>query len=191
MSLDNFLANVFYISSHLYIKNVYAGRETGTRPPLEDYSTNTTDVRLSRSSLEDLVEQTEAHVVVRLVGLLLLLLLLLLGLGGWSSGGGSRGSTTGGSGTNSGSDVGDQVLDVDALQGLGEETGPVGLHLDVGGLQDGVDLLTLVNPKNKISTSCSSAKETIGPANCPILPADGRGFGGFASSPIAISKNLR
>ena len=88
-----------------------------------------------------LVEESESHVVVLLLGLLLLLLFL----GGVAAG---RGVTAGGGsgrggGPNAGADVGDQLLDVAALQGLGEEAGPVGLHLDLGGLQEGVDLLTL------------------------------------------------
>jgi len=147
---------------------------------------------LSRRSLEDLVEQTEAHVVVGLVGLLLLLLFLLLGLGGWSSGGGSGGSTSSRGGTDSGSDVGDQVLDVDALQGLGEEAGPVGLHLDVGGLQDGVDLLALWEiPRNNISTCCRPTAVTARPWNPPIPQPDGLSSGGFAESTKSKNKNLR
>ena len=63
-----------------------------------------------------------------------------------SSGGGCRGSTTssgswGGSGT--GSNVGNEVLDVDGLEALGEKAGPERLNGDVSGLQDGVDLLSL------------------------------------------------
>ena len=60
---------------------------------------------------------------------------------------GFRGSTTssggswGGSGT--GSNIGNEVLDVDGLEALGEKAGPERLNSDVSGLQDGVDLLSL------------------------------------------------
>lgn len=96
-----------------------------------------------------LVEKSEAHVIVRDIRLLLLLLLFLLGL---SSGrvrcsGGS--STTSWGSANTGSNVGDQVLNVDTLQGLGEKAGPVGLHINIGGLQDGRDFLTLKAISNK------------------------------------------
>jgi hypothetical protein len=63
-----------------------------------------------------LVEETEAHVVVRL----LLLLGLLLG-GGVLSGGTTGGSTTssgGGGGTRAGADVQEELLDVLALKSL-------------------------------------------------------------------------
>ena len=89
-----------------------------------------------------LVEEAESHVVVLLLGLLLLLLLLGLRRGGGASG--SRGGASGGGGgPDAGADVGDEVLDVDALEGLGEEAGPVRLHVHLGGLQDGADLVTL------------------------------------------------
>lgn len=92
-----------------------------------------------------LVEETEAlsvscvdmrgeeahHVVVRL----LLLLNLLLGGGGVVATGGS--ATSSGSAASDGgtatTDVGEELLDVLALEGLGEETGPDGLDLDTGG----------------------------------------------------------
>merc|ERR1719195_53308 len=83
----------------------------------------------------NLVEQSEAHVIVLFLGLLLLLLLL----GGLSSG--SRGSTAGGSGADSRAHVGDQGLQVGRLEGLGEEARPVGLNIDTGSLEDGGDLL--------------------------------------------------
>ena len=88
-----------------------------------------------------LVKETESHVVVLLLGLFLLLLLLGLGGGGVASGGG--GTSGSGGGTNSGSNVGDELLDVGGLKSLGEEAGPEGLDGDAGGLQDGLDLLTL------------------------------------------------
>merc|ERR1719340_9811 len=83
-----------------------------------------------------LIEKAESHVII-----FLLLGLLLLGLGG-------GGGTTGGSATSSGTgssdtraDLGDQVLQVAALESLGEESGPVGLEVDSGSLEDGGDLL--------------------------------------------------
>ena len=96
---------------------------------------------------DGLVEQAESHVVVRLLGLFLLGLLLGGGRGSTSGSGGGGRSSAGG--TDSGSDVGEEVLDVDALESLGEEAGPVGLHVDLGGLQDGLDLLTLQELREK------------------------------------------
>ena len=91
---------------------------------------------------DGLVEQAESHVVVRLLGLFLLGLLLGGGRGSTSGSGGGGGGRSSAGGTDSGSDVGEEVLDVDALESLGEEAGPVGLHVDLGGLQDGLNLLT-------------------------------------------------
>ena len=89
-----------------------------------------------------LIEEAESHVVVLLLGLLLLFLLLRLGGGSGSTGGG--GCPTGGGGcADAGANVGDEVLDVDAFEGLGEEAGPVRLDVHLGGLQDGADLVTL------------------------------------------------
>lgn len=88
-----------------------------------------------------LIEQTQTHVVIGIFRLGFLLLLLLGGSWG-SSGGGGWGSGSR-CGTGSRSNVGDQVLDVDSLQSLGEQTRPVRLNIDVGGLKDGRDLLTL------------------------------------------------
>ncbi|GMS99871.1 hypothetical protein PENTCL1PPCAC_22046, partial [Pristionchus entomophagus] len=53
------------------------------------------------------------------------------------SGGGGRGSTS-----DSGRDRGDEVLDVDSLEGLGEESRPERLDGDVGGLQESGDLVS-------------------------------------------------
>merc|ERR1719511_578869 len=83
----------------------------------------------------NLVEQSEAHVIVLFLGLFLLLLLL----GGLSSG--SRGSTGSGSSADSRAHVGDQGLQVGGLEGLGEEAGPVGLNINTSSLEDGCDLL--------------------------------------------------
>lgn len=98
---------------------------------------------LSRSKKKTtrLFEESEAHVVVGHLGLLLLLL-FLLGSSGRGSGS-RRSSSSRSSTTSSGSDVGNQVLGVHTLQSLGEQTGPVGLDLHVGGLQDGRDFLAL------------------------------------------------
>merc|ERR1719225_503950 len=90
----------------------------------------------------NLVEQSEAHVIVLFLGLLLLLFLL----GGLSSGSrgstaSSRGATNGGSGADSRAHVGDQGLQVSGLEGLGEETRPVGLNIDTSSLKDGGDFL--------------------------------------------------
>ena len=83
------------------------------------------------------------HVVVRL----LLLLLLLLGLGGlWGSlGGGTTSGSWGGTGSGgtTTTNVGQEVLDVLAVEGLGEEGSPDGLDLDLGGGGEGGDLVAL------------------------------------------------
>lgn len=72
-----------------------------------------------------------------------LLLLLLL-----SSSLTTSGSTTGGGGsggTTTGADVGQEVLDILALESLGEELGPDRLNIrDVGGLDESVDLVGLL-----------------------------------------------
>merc|ERR1719188_1990737 len=78
----------------------------------------------------NLVEQSEAHVIVLFLGLFLLLLLL----GGLSSGSrgstaSSRSATSGGSGADSRAHVGDQGCHGCWLEGLGEEAGPVGLNI--------------------------------------------------------------
>merc|ERR1719348_2095670 len=86
-----------------------------------------------------LVKQAESHVII----LFLLLWFLLLGSSSGSSlGGGSGSSTTGGgSSSDSRSNLGDQLLEVTALKGLGEEARPVGFELDSSSLEDGGDLL--------------------------------------------------
>jgi hypothetical protein len=83
------------------------------------------------------------HVVVRLL-LGLLLLLLLGGLGGGLSGTTSSGGSTTGSGGTTTTDVGQELLDVLAVEGLGEEGSPDGLDLDVGGRGKSGDLLALI-----------------------------------------------
>merc|ERR550519_2285091 len=89
--------------------------------------------------MRKLVEQTESHIVIFL---LLFNLLFLLGWGitcsrclGSSSATGSRGSSY------AASDVGDQVLQVNRLESLGEESGPVRLEFDISCLEDGGQLL--------------------------------------------------
>jgi len=88
-----------------------------------------------------LVEETEAHVLVGL-----LLLLLLGGLWGVLGGSGTTGSTTssswGGGSATTGSNVQEQLLDILALEGLGEERSPDGLN--VGDLGSGDERLELV-----------------------------------------------
>jgi hypothetical protein len=88
---------------------------------------------------------TPTHHVV--VGLLLGLLLPLLGggsLGSSTASGGSGGGGTSSGGGTTTTDVGEHGLDVLALEGLGEERGPNGLDLDLGGLGEGGDLVALV-----------------------------------------------
>lgn len=55
----------------------------------------------------------------------------------WGSGSRGRGSA------NSWTDVGDQVLDVNTFEGLGEEARPVRLNINVGGLQESSELFSL------------------------------------------------
>ena len=76
-----------------------------------------------------LVEETESHV---LVGLLLLLLLLLLLRCLSRSGAASRGCRSSRRARTTSTDVGKELLDVLALESLGEEGCPDGLELDVG-----------------------------------------------------------
>merc|ERR1719277_451891 len=87
-----------------------------------------------------LVKQTKAHVLVRLLRLFLLLLLLGLSRGGATSGGGSCSSCR--RGTGRAADVGHQLLDVDALQGLREQAWPVRLNTDASSLEDGGQLVS-------------------------------------------------
>ena len=102
-----------------------------------------------------LVEERESHVVV---GLLLLGLLLLLLLGGGTTGGGTSGSGgRGGSTTN----VGDEVLDVLPLQELGEESWPVWLNLDSGGLHDGGDLVGLALRRGREASSSLVPRDLV------------------------------
>jgi len=76
---------------------------------------------------------------------LLLLLLSGRGVSGTSSGGSATG---GGGGTTTRADVQEQVLDVLALKGLGEESGPDGLNLgDLGGGDERLELVGLFAKK--------------------------------------------
>jgi hypothetical protein len=79
--------------------------------------------------------------------ILTLLLLLLSSRGGLLGRTASRSTTSsrsGSSGTTAGADVQEQVLDVLALEGLGEEGAPDGLDFrDLGGGDEGVELVGL------------------------------------------------
>merc|ERR1719175_502048 len=92
--------------------------------------------------IDSLVEQTESHVVILFFLLLFLLFLLLRSLS--SSTASSRSSATCSRGTTTSSytrsNIGDQRLDVNRLQGLGEKTRPVGLNINPSSLQDGGEL---------------------------------------------------
>lgn len=99
----------------------------------------------------DLTEKSQAHVIVRFLGFRFLFLLFLLFGGGCSSSGWSGSSRS--SGSNSRSDVGNQVLDIATFQGLGKQTWPVWFNIDIGCLQDGLDLFTLFLDETKIKSS--------------------------------------
>lgn len=99
----------------------------------------------------DLTEKSQAHVIVRFLGFRFLFLLFLLFGSGCSSSGGSGSSRS--SGSNSRSDVGNQVLDIATFQGLGKQTWPVWFNIDIGCLQDGLDLFTLFLDETKIKSS--------------------------------------
>jgi len=71
------------------------------------------------------------------IGGFLFLLLFLLGCGGGGNGG------TNGGGNGGGADVGDKLLNILALEGLGEEVGPVGLNFVAGCLDDFSELIAL------------------------------------------------
>jgi len=76
----------------------------------------------------------------------LTLLLLLLGslLSGTTSSRSTASSSRGSSGTTTGTDVQEQVLDVLALESLGEEGGPDRLDVgDLGGGDQRIDLVSL------------------------------------------------
>lgn len=97
-------------------------------PPLEEITHHQPEISHCRIPMgTNLSEQTESHIVIGLLGFFFLLF------------DGGRGGTT--SGFNSGSYVGDQILDVDVFEGLDKQTEPVGLDVNVGGLQDGRDFL--------------------------------------------------
>ena len=106
-------------------------------------------------SCPNLVEERETHVVV---GLLLLGLLLLL-LGGGTTGGGTSGS--GGRGGSTTTNVGDEVVDALPLQELGEESWPVWLNLDSGGLHDGGDLVGLALRRRREASSSSVPRDLV------------------------------
>jgi hypothetical protein len=114
-----------------------------------------------RSGRRRLVEETEAHVVVRL--LLLLLLLLLSGgvLGRGSAAGSGSTASDGGTAT---TDVGEELLDVLALEGLGEERGPDGLDLNTSGLGEGGDLVT--GDLNTLVGDCGLVRSSGGSRSC-------------------------
>ena len=82
---------------------------------------------------------TEEATHVDIGGFLFLLLLLLC------CGGGGNGGTSGGgsSGNGGGADVGEELLNILALEGLGEEGGPVWLNLVAGCLDDLSELIAL------------------------------------------------
>jgi len=69
-------------------------------------------------SARRLVEETETHVLVRLLLLLFLLLLSSWGSGVTTGSGGSTTSSRGGSGTTTGANVQEEVLDILALESL-------------------------------------------------------------------------
>lgn len=77
------------------------------------------------------IPQFSGRVIV-IVGLFRFLLLLLFILSG---------NTSGGRETGAGSDVRDHILDVDALESICEQTGPLRLDIHGDRLQDGQDLL--------------------------------------------------
>lgn len=80
--------------------------------------------------------------------LLLLLLLVSSSLGGGTTS--SRGSGGSGGSSTTGADVGQHLLDILALESLGEDLGPDGLDLrDVGGLDQSVELVGLLSNKTR------------------------------------------
>merc|ERR1719483_1385426 len=84
-----------------------------------------------------LVEETEAHVLVRLlIGFLLLGFFLSLS---WGS---SRACSSSGGGSSTASNIQDELLDIHAIKGLCEKAWPVWLHRDASSLQDGDNLVT-------------------------------------------------
>ena len=105
-------------------------------------SRSTSQILLVRELYVRSVVVTEEATHVNISSFLLLLLLLLGGSGGTS---GSDGGTTSGGSSNggSGANVGEELLNILTLEGLGEERGPVGLDLVAGGLDDLGELVSL------------------------------------------------
>jgi hypothetical protein len=114
--------------------------------------------------VDRLVEETEAHVFVGLF--LLLFLLFLLSRSSLSSTASSSGATCsrGSSRTTTGANVQEEILDILALESLGEESGPDGLDLsDTGGLDDGVQLVGLQKQIGELVTRVPSYYNQINP----------------------------
>ena len=137
-----------------------------------------------------LVEQTEAHVLVGLLGGLLLLLLLGRGGGIATGGGTARG---GGSGrAAAGADVRQQVLDVLALEGLGEQRRPDGLDVgDLGGLDQGLELVGLYRKRErrgKLSVSLVIQRVSCLVSSCLFFSF--LSFFPQSPFPLPVSKNL-
>ena len=114
------------------------------------WASATTASRSSRTTryFSSVVIVTATEEISHIDVLLGLCLLLLLGLswGSFSSATSGSGSTGWGSATSS--DVGEELGDVLALEGLGEEAGPVALDGVTAGLDDLAELLLLKWRKN-------------------------------------------
>ena len=107
-------------------------------------------------------QRTEAHVVILLfLFLLLLLWLLLLGSRGSSSGLGWASGRRSGSGRSSTSaKAADQVVDLDALERVGEKTRPVRLDVIAGSLEDGAQLIALF-PHHQCKLNSKTVSTTV------------------------------
>ena len=79
--------------------------------------------------------------------------------------------------SSSGSNVGKEVLDVLALEGLGEKGGPDGLNVDLGGGGEGVDLVSLRVDGSARASAERSGEETHSDLNA-LVGKDERGVGG-------------
>jgi hypothetical protein len=119
-----------------------------------------------------LLAQAQSHAELTIVRLLLGLLLLLLSSWGISgsgvtTGGGTTSSSSGGGTTTT--DVQEHVLEVLAIEGLGEECAPDGLDIrDLGGSDEGLELVRLqgkrllVRVLVRVCILCAFANAAIG-----------------------------
>lgn len=115
----------------------------------------------------NLIEKSESHIVIgSFISRFFLFLLFFLGSSGsWGSSSGWSGSWTC---SGSGSNAGDQFLDINTFQCLGEQAWPVWFDLNVSGFQNCGNFFTLQQIKHlliSIHTTSSKTSEIISKNN--------------------------